>query len=155
MLGADAELDQVIFDGASWGTATPAGSDEEADYLGIPGLLDSTQVRDLLRRKQRTDGPPHQGVGRRRSARAGDHARPAARTSSRAQRAGDHRASPDRQSRTAGSITSCGGSAADRWWRRPTPNWPPASRRSGCCRVKPRRENQWAPRLLAASQVVV
>ena len=52
MLGADAELDQVIFDGASWGTATPAGSDEEADYLGIPGLLDSTQVRDLLRRKQ-------------------------------------------------------------------------------------------------------
>ena len=52
MLGADAELDQVIFDGSSWGTATPAGSDEEADYLGIPGLLDSTQVRDLLRRKQ-------------------------------------------------------------------------------------------------------
>ena len=42
----------MIFDGASWGTATPAGSDEEADYLGIPGLLDSTQVRDLLRRKQ-------------------------------------------------------------------------------------------------------
>lgn len=52
MLGADAELDQVIFDGSSFGTATPAGSDEEADYLGIPGLLDSTQVRDLLRRKQ-------------------------------------------------------------------------------------------------------
>ena len=36
-LGADAELDQVIFDGSSFGTATPAGSDEEADYLGIPG----------------------------------------------------------------------------------------------------------------------
>ncbi|PRC45891.1 hypothetical protein C6A85_92870, partial [Mycobacterium sp. ITM-2017-0098] len=31
-LGADAELDQVIFDGSSFGTATPAGSDEEADY---------------------------------------------------------------------------------------------------------------------------
>ena len=41
MLGADAELDQVIFDGSSFGTATPAGSDEEADYLGIPGLLDA------------------------------------------------------------------------------------------------------------------
>jgi superfamily II DNA or RNA helicase len=52
MLGADAELDQVIFDGSSFGTATPAGSDEEADYLGIPGLLDSTQMRDLLRRRQ-------------------------------------------------------------------------------------------------------
>ena len=52
MLGADAELDQVIFDGSSFGTATPSGSDEEADYLGIPGLLDSTQMRDLLRRRQ-------------------------------------------------------------------------------------------------------
>ena len=51
-LGADAELDQVIFDGSSFGTATPAGSDEEADYLGIPGLLDSDQMRDLLRRRQ-------------------------------------------------------------------------------------------------------
>jgi superfamily II DNA or RNA helicase len=52
MLGADAELDQVIFDGSSFGTATPAGSDEEADYLGIPGLLDAGQMRDLLRRRQ-------------------------------------------------------------------------------------------------------
>lgn len=51
-LGADAELDQVIFDGASFGTAAPAGSDEEADYLGIPGLLDANQMRDLLRRRQ-------------------------------------------------------------------------------------------------------
>jgi superfamily II DNA or RNA helicase len=52
MLGADAELDQVIFDGSSFGTATPAGSDEEADYLGIPGLLDAVQMRDLLSRRQ-------------------------------------------------------------------------------------------------------
>jgi superfamily II DNA or RNA helicase len=51
-LGASAELDQVIFDGASFGTATPAGSEEEADYLGIPGLLDADQMRDLLRRRQ-------------------------------------------------------------------------------------------------------
>lgn len=51
-LGADAELDQVIFDGASFGTSTPAGSEEEADYLGIPGLLDADQMRDLLRRRQ-------------------------------------------------------------------------------------------------------
>ncbi|MEI6252157.1 MAG: DEAD/DEAH box helicase [Mycobacteriaceae bacterium] len=51
-LGSDAELDQVIFDGSSFGTATPAGSDEEADYLGIPGLLDTDQMRDLLRRRQ-------------------------------------------------------------------------------------------------------
>ena len=51
-LGAEAELDQVIFDGASFGTATPAGSEEEADYLGIPGLLHPDQMRDLLRRRQ-------------------------------------------------------------------------------------------------------
>ena len=51
-LGASAELDQVIFDGVSFGTATPAGSAEEADYLGIPGLLDPEQMRDLLRRRQ-------------------------------------------------------------------------------------------------------
>ena len=51
-LGSDAELDQVIFDGASFGTATPAGSEEEADYLGIPGLLGPEQMRDLLRRRQ-------------------------------------------------------------------------------------------------------
>jgi superfamily II DNA or RNA helicase len=51
-LGADAELDQVIFDGWSFGTATPAGSAEEADYLGIPGLLDAEQMRELLRHRQ-------------------------------------------------------------------------------------------------------
>lgn len=51
-LGSDAELDQVIFDGASFGTATPAGSAEEADYLGIPGLLLPDQMRELLRRRQ-------------------------------------------------------------------------------------------------------
>ncbi len=51
-LAADAELDQVIYDGSSFGTATIAGSDEEADYLGIPGLLDADQMRALLRDRQ-------------------------------------------------------------------------------------------------------
>lgn len=51
-LHADAELDQVIYDGASFGTATMAGSDEESDYLGLPGLLDANQVRELLARRQ-------------------------------------------------------------------------------------------------------
>ena len=50
--GADAELDQVIFDGSSFGTATFAGSDEESDYLGLPGLLDADQVRTLLAKRQ-------------------------------------------------------------------------------------------------------
>jgi superfamily II DNA/RNA helicase len=63
MLGADAELDQVIFDGASFGTATPAGSEEEADYLGIPGLLDADQMRDLLRRRQEEQLSKRTAVG--------------------------------------------------------------------------------------------
>jgi superfamily II DNA or RNA helicase len=52
-LGADAELDQVIYDGASFGTATFAGSDEEREYLGLPGLLEPDQVRALLEKRQR------------------------------------------------------------------------------------------------------
>ncbi len=51
-LGAEAELDQVIYDGSSFGTAALAGSAEEADYLGIPGLLDAEQMRTLLRDRQ-------------------------------------------------------------------------------------------------------
>ncbi|HEY2207543.1 MAG TPA: DEAD/DEAH box helicase [Pseudonocardia sp.] len=51
-LGADAELDQVIYDGASFGSAAFAGSDDEQDYLGLPGLLEPDQVRALLRRRQ-------------------------------------------------------------------------------------------------------
>ncbi len=51
-LGADAELDQVIYDGSSFGSATFSGSDEEADYLGLPGLLNANQMRDLLRQRQ-------------------------------------------------------------------------------------------------------
>ena len=51
-LGADAELDYLIYDGSSYGTATIAGSEEEADYLGLPGLLDAEQMRELLRKRQ-------------------------------------------------------------------------------------------------------
>lgn len=51
-LGAEAELDSLIYDGSTYGTATFAGSDEEADYLGLPGLLDAEQMRALLRKRQ-------------------------------------------------------------------------------------------------------
>ncbi|RNE49298.1 DEAD/DEAH box helicase [Corynebacterium alimapuense] len=51
-LGADAELDSLIYDGSTYGTATLAGSAEEADYLGLPGLLDAEQMRALLRKRQ-------------------------------------------------------------------------------------------------------
>ncbi len=42
----------MIYDGSSFGTATFSGSDEEADYLGLPGLLDADQMRALLRQRQ-------------------------------------------------------------------------------------------------------
>jgi superfamily II DNA or RNA helicase len=51
-LGASAELDQVIYDGSSFGTAALAGTEEEQDYLGLPGLLEPDQVRALLRQRQ-------------------------------------------------------------------------------------------------------
>ncbi|GAA3038148.1 DEAD/DEAH box helicase [Actinokineospora globicatena] len=51
-LGASAELDQVIFDGSSFGTAAGAGTVEEEEYLGLPGLLEPHQVRELLRQRQ-------------------------------------------------------------------------------------------------------
>ncbi|HET9118776.1 MAG TPA: ATP-dependent helicase, partial [Pseudonocardiaceae bacterium] len=51
-LGASAELDQVIYDGASFGTAAMATTDDEQDYLGLPGLLQPDQMRALLRRRQ-------------------------------------------------------------------------------------------------------
>lgn len=51
-LGASAQLDQVIYDGASFGTGAGAGSAEEQEYLGLPGLLTPDQVSVLLRKRQ-------------------------------------------------------------------------------------------------------
>ncbi|MCS4491006.1 DEAD/DEAH box helicase [Corynebacterium sp. ES2715-CONJ3] len=51
-LGAEAELDSLIYDGSTYGTGSIAGSAEEADYLGLPGLLDAEQMRELLRQRQ-------------------------------------------------------------------------------------------------------
>ncbi|GAB2920135.1 DEAD/DEAH box helicase [Micromonospora polyrhachis] len=51
-LSATAELDQVIFDGTSFGTAAQAGTPEEEEYLGLPGLLTADQVALLLNKRQ-------------------------------------------------------------------------------------------------------
>ncbi|HWB35333.1 MAG TPA: DEAD/DEAH box helicase [Rugosimonospora sp.] len=64
-LSATAELDQVIFDGASFGTPVGAGTPEEEEYLGIPGLLTPDQVAALLHRRQAEQ------VAAQRRARAG------------------------------------------------------------------------------------
>lgn len=51
-LSATAELDQVIFDGTSFGTPVRAGTPEEEEYLGLPGLLTPEQVATLLAKRQ-------------------------------------------------------------------------------------------------------
>lgn len=50
-IGADAELESLIYDGSTYGTRV-SGSVEEQEYLGLPGLLDAEQMRTLLRRRQ-------------------------------------------------------------------------------------------------------
>jgi len=52
VLKASATFDRVLFDGGEFGTATEAGSAEEEDYLGLPGLLEPDQVTTLLRKRQ-------------------------------------------------------------------------------------------------------
>jgi len=64
-LEAQASFDRVLFDGGEFGTGAEVGSDEELDFLGLPGLLDADQVSELLRQRQ-----ADQVSGRRRAAAA-------------------------------------------------------------------------------------
>ncbi|SFD32714.1 Superfamily II DNA or RNA helicase [Streptomyces aidingensis] len=51
-LESDAVFDRVMYDGAEFGMQAHPGSEEEQDYLGIPGLLEPDQVRILLQKRQ-------------------------------------------------------------------------------------------------------
>jgi superfamily II DNA/RNA helicase len=51
-LESQASFDRVLFDGGEFGTGGEMGSEEEFDFLGIPGLLDADQVGQLLRQRQ-------------------------------------------------------------------------------------------------------
>ncbi|MBE7323761.1 DEAD/DEAH box helicase [Nocardioides sp. Y6] len=53
-LDSSATFDRVLYDGGEFGHAgeVHVGSDEEMDFLGIPGLLEPDQVRDLLHSRQ-------------------------------------------------------------------------------------------------------
>lgn len=48
-----AQFDHVMFDSQQFGLNAEPSSEEEADYLGLPGLLEPDQVRDLLKERQR------------------------------------------------------------------------------------------------------
>lgn len=65
-LASEADFEKVLFDGGEFGLTTMAGSAEEQEYLGLPGLLDPTQVKDLLQRRQadqlaRSEAQPARG----------------------------------------------------------------------------------------------
>ncbi len=52
MLESFASFDKVLFDGGEFGAGAEVGSQEELDFLGLPGLLDADQVSTLLRAHQ-------------------------------------------------------------------------------------------------------
>ncbi|NGN66303.1 DEAD/DEAH box helicase [Streptomyces sp. A7024] len=51
-LQSDAVFDRVVYEGAEFGMQAHPGSEEEQDYLGIPGLLEPDQVQMLLQKRQ-------------------------------------------------------------------------------------------------------
>jgi superfamily II DNA or RNA helicase len=63
-LEASAHFDRVLYDGAEFGAASHAGSPDEQEYLGLPGLLEPDQVAVLLQRRT-----AEQLAAQRRSAR--------------------------------------------------------------------------------------
>jgi superfamily II DNA or RNA helicase len=65
-LAAEATFDRVLFDGGEFGTQAAVGSEEEADFLGLPGLLEPHQVTTLLQARQSA----HETRGRSRRAAA-------------------------------------------------------------------------------------
>ncbi|GAB2451985.1 DEAD/DEAH box helicase [Nocardioides hungaricus] len=64
-LGSEARFDRVLYDGATFGHSgeVHVGSEEEMDFLGIPGLLEPDQVRELLQTRQ-SDRARKQRAGR-------------------------------------------------------------------------------------------
>jgi len=51
-LDSQATFDRVLYDKQEFGTQAEIGSEEEQDFLGIPGLLEPDQVTTLLRERQ-------------------------------------------------------------------------------------------------------
>ena len=73
---SNATFDKVLFDGAEYGSLAEPGSDEEFDFIGIPGLLEPEQVSDLLKQRQARQSRRSSDREKRR-AEAGEPAEPA------------------------------------------------------------------------------
>ena len=117
-LESEAEFDHVLFDAEQFGLGAAPGSDEEEDFLGLPGLLEPDQVATLLHERQSA-----QGAGRSRKADAAGVGPPRprrhrARSSTRWSRPTPARTAP----RTPSSTPTCGATAAARRWTRRPPS---------------------------------
>jgi hypothetical protein len=51
-LGSEANFDRVLYDGQEFGSFAVPGSDEEHDFIGLPGILEPEQVHELLAQRQ-------------------------------------------------------------------------------------------------------
>ena len=58
-VSSDAAFDHVLFDAQQFGMHAVPTSDDEAEYLGLPGLLEPEQVVSLLRDRQRKQVARH------------------------------------------------------------------------------------------------
>jgi len=51
-LESEANFDKVLFEGGEFGFAAEVESDEELEFIGLPGILEPDQVRELLKQRQ-------------------------------------------------------------------------------------------------------
>lgn len=51
-LGSDAHFDRAVYNGGEFGGYAEVESEEELDFLGLPGVLDPEEVRTLLQQRQ-------------------------------------------------------------------------------------------------------
>lgn len=51
-LGSVATFEKVLYDGVEFGQLAEPGSDEEWDFIGLPGILEPEQVSELLKSRQ-------------------------------------------------------------------------------------------------------
>ena len=65
VLDAQATFDHVLFDAQAYGLHAAPTSADEADYLGLPGLLEPDQVAHLLAERQRRQQRRHEHQQRR------------------------------------------------------------------------------------------
>ncbi|ARJ05320.1 hypothetical protein GCM10010988_03960 [Cnuibacter physcomitrellae] len=50
-MGSEATFDRVVYEGGEYGFEAMVGSEEELDFIGIPGLLEPEQVKELLQHR--------------------------------------------------------------------------------------------------------